>query len=158
MRPPICDPRILRGGVNQTAVRVATAINDTAKVNYVVVKGYQSGFSENFRRGFDLKYYEQLWEETFKYKSVLPITYIIHLETKHSTLDIVVIRQLKEKFYRGWEGEEHINSFGVQLNREQRKLATYTPPITISDADKNQHYLIQMWKRTDLFDEKCMTK
>ena len=144
VRPLICDPRILGGTLNQATIRVATAVNDTAKVDFAVLEGYRSGFSENFRWAFDAKYYEQLWEETFKYKRIPPITFITHLETRHVTLDTMVIGQLKSKYFRGWDGEEHINSFGIRLNREQRKLGSYNPSITISDEDKNQHYLEQM--------------
>ena len=64
---------------------------------------------------------------------------------------------MKANYYRGWDVVEHINSFGVHLNREQRKLSQYAPPIVISNADKVQHYLEQMWTRTDIFDEKFMT-
>ena len=92
VRPPDYDPRIIGGGLNQAQIRVAQAVNDTAKVDYTVIEGFREGFSENFRKAFDLKYYEQLWEETFKYKRVLPITYITHLETKHVIMDTLVIK------------------------------------------------------------------
>ena len=111
-------------------------MNDTAKVDFAVVEGFRSGLGVNFRRAFDLTYYEQLWEETFKYKRVLPVTYIVHLETRHVILDTEVIKRLKVDFYRGWDDEEHITSFYLRLTREQRKLSQYTPPVIISDADK----------------------
>ena len=117
MRPPIADPRILLGGLSQAAIRVAQAVNDTAKIDFAVVEGFRSGFGVIFRQAFDLTYYEQLWEETFIYKRVLPITYITHLETKHVILDTVVVKRLRENYYRGWDVEEHINSFGVRLSR-----------------------------------------
>ena len=157
VRPPIADPRILGGGLSQAAIRVAAAVNDTAKIDFAVVEGFRSGFGVIFRQAFDLTYYEQLWEETFIYKRVLPTTYITHLETRHVILDTVVVKRLKANYYRGWDVAEHINSFGVRLNREQRKLSQYAPPIVISNADKVQHYLEQMWTRTDIFDEKFMT-
>ena len=85
-------------------------------------------------------------------------SHITHLETKHVILDTVVVKRLRENYYRGWDNaNEHIESFGVRLSREQRKLRQYVPPIVISDADKTQHYLEQMWTRTDIFDEKFMT-
>ena len=141
MRPPIADPRILLGALSQSVIGVAAAVNDTAKIDFDVVEGFRSGFGVIFRQAFDLTYYEQLWEETFIYKRVLPVTYITHLETRHVILDTVVVKRLKAGYYRGWDVEEHITSFGVRLNQEQRKLSQYTPPIIISDADKCQHYL-----------------
>ena len=113
VRPPICDPRILGGTLNQATIRVATAVNDTAKVDFAVVEGFRTGFSKNFRRAFDAKYYGQLWEETLKCKRILPGTFITYLVPRHVTLDTVVIGQLKAKYFRGWEGEERINSFGI---------------------------------------------
>ena len=123
-----------------------------------MTEGFREGFGENYRKAFDPKYYEQLWEETFKYKRVLPITYITHLETRHVLLDTMVIARLRKEALRGWEAEEHITSFGTRLDRQQRKLATFSPPIHISDEDKLQRYLEEMWKRTDVFDEKFMTE
>ena len=155
--PPIADPRILLGGLSQAAIRVAEAVNNTAKIDFAVVQGFRSGFGVIFRQAFDVTCYEQLWEETFIYKRVLPITYIAHLETRHVILDTVVVKRLKANYYRGWGVEEHINSFGVRLNREQRKLSQYVPPIIIPNADKCQHYLEQMWTRTDIFDQEFMT-
>ena len=110
VRPPIADPRILGGGLSQAAIRVAAAVNDTAKIDFAVVEGFRSGFGVIFRQAFDLEYYEQLWEETFIYKRVLPTTYITHLETRHVILDTVVVKRLKANYYRGWDVEEHINS------------------------------------------------
>ena len=82
--------------MKQAQIQIAQAMNDTAKVDYAVIEGFREGFREgfgdNFKEAFDLKYYEQLWEETFKYKRVLPITHIIHLETKHVIMDTLVIK------------------------------------------------------------------
>ena len=36
--PPIANPRILGGGLSQTAIRVATVVNDTAKIDYVTLQ------------------------------------------------------------------------------------------------------------------------
>ena len=56
----------------QATVRVTSAVNDTAKVDFAVVEGLRSGFGAIFRKAFDLTYYKQLWEESFIYKRVLP--------------------------------------------------------------------------------------
>ena len=91
-RPPMYDPRITGRNLNQAAILVVQATNDTAKVDYAVLEGSRERFGENFRKAFDKKYYEQLWEKTFRYKRVLPITYITHLETRYVVMDTLVIK------------------------------------------------------------------
>ena len=75
-------------------------MSDTTKVDYAVLEGFSEGFGENFRKAFDLKYYKQLWEKTFKYKRVLPITYVTHLKTRHVVIDTLVIKRLKAEALR----------------------------------------------------------
>ena len=65
------------------------------------------------------KYYEQLWEKTFKYKRVLPITYITHFETNHVVMGTLVIKRLKAQALKDWDDDEHISSFATFLTREQ---------------------------------------
>ena len=145
--------------MTQAAIRVTQATNDTAKVDCAVLAGFQERFGENFRKAFDKKkHYEQLWEKTFKYKRVIPITYITRIETKHVVIDTLVIKRLKAEALRDWDGDEHISSFANRLTREQEHLAALSPPITITDKDKLQKYMEEMWKRTDIFDEKFMTE
>ena len=112
----------------------------------------------NFRRAFDKKYYEQLCEDVFRYKRVLPRDYINHLQTKWIKMDTLIVKRLKNHFYRGWEDEEHIISFKVRLEKERKKLSELTPPITIEDKELAQHYVEEMLKRADYFGQKCCTK
>ena len=156
VRPPVYDPRIIGGGLTQAEIRVAQATNDTAKVDYAVLQGFREGFGESYRKAFDPKYYEQLWETTFKYKRILPLTFITHLESRHVLLDTITIARLKKEALRGWGPDEHITSFGTRLSRDQQKLAEYSTPIVITDADKLQKYMEEMWTRTDMFDENFM--
>ena len=145
VRPLVYDPRIIiGGGVNQAQIRVTQAMNDTAKVDCAVIESFSEGFDENFRKAIDLKYYEQLWEETFKYKRVLPITYTTHLETRHAIMDILVIKQLKKEALRELREEEHILSFATRLTREQRRLATLSLHITVTDEDKLLKFMEEM--------------
>ena len=37
-------------------------------------------------------------------------------------------------------------------------MAALSPPITITDEDKLQKYMEEMWKRTNIFVEKFMTE
>ena len=54
-----------------------------------------------------------------------------------------MIDKLTTNFKRGWESGEHIASFYLRLDLEQAKLLS--DGITISDVDKNQHYMLQVW-------------
>ena len=112
-RPPVYNPEIATTTMTQAAIRVAQAMNDTAKVDYAVLEGFREGFSKNYRKAFGKKHYEQLWEKTFEYKHVLPYTYITHLETKHVKMDTLVIKQLRAEALRAWDGEEHISTFAT---------------------------------------------
>ena len=54
-----------------------------------------------------------------------------------------MIDKLTTNFKRGWENGEHIASFDLRLDLGQAKLLS--DGITISDVDKNQHYMLQVW-------------
>ena len=94
----------------------------------------------------------------FKYRRILPNAYLAHLESKWVILNKFKVGKLKKNFTHGWMHDEHVMSFAIHLNREQTRLAQYTPPITISDTDKNQHYMEEIWKRPDLFTQVTMTE
>ena len=87
-----------------------------------------------------------------------PLDYINHLQIKWIKIDTLVIKRLKNHFFRGWDEEEHIISFKVRLKKERKKLAELTPPITISDKELSQHYVEEMLKRADYFGQKCCTE
>ena len=54
-----------------------------------------------------------------------------------------MIDKLTTNFKRGWESGEHIAYFDLRLDLGQAKLLS--DGITISDVDKNQHYMLQVW-------------
>ena len=69
-RPPI----VPAGYANLTEknARTATIKNTQDKIDFAVLEGFRSGFGEIYRKAFDPKYYEQLWEEVFHYRRVTP--------------------------------------------------------------------------------------
>ena len=73
-------------------------------------------------------------------------------------MDVFVLKQLKDRFLRGWEEEERIVSFRVRLQREQKTYKEYATPIVIKDEELCQHYLEEILKRTNIMDEKCITE
>ena len=61
---------------------------------------------------------------------------------------------MKKRFYRGWQEGEHITAFATRLNREQKELKRQK--ITITDNDKLQHYLLEMYD-SNQFDRRELT-
>ena len=64
-------------------------------------------------------------------------------------------REDDRKLQARWSPDEHFTTFAKRLSREQKKLKNDS--INISDADKKQHLMIQVWDR-DLFDRAVMIK
>ena len=44
---------------------------------------------------------------------------------------------------REWNEDKHLTAFAIRLHLEQKKLLANG--ITITDADKNAHYILEMW-------------
>ena len=78
-RPLVVDPQVLAGNLTDKQARIATLNNNQMKLDYAVLEGFWSGFGIIYRNAFDKKYYEQLYEDDFKYKRILPRKYIEHL-------------------------------------------------------------------------------
>ena len=156
--PPV-KPDLLVDPTGKTAatVKAEQAALDVANRNWATLQGYRKAYGELFREAFDEQYYEQLYHDVFKYRRVLPIEYIRHMRSKWVILDDVELADIKAKYFRGW-GDEHITSFGQRLERERNKMSQLNPPINIFDADLAIHYMQQMWKRTDVLEEKDMSE
>ena len=138
-------------------LKVAERELDELNKSYYTVLGFYDGFGENFREAFPERYYQQLKEGRLKkYRHVKPIDYIMHLREK-VPLDTNTIKRMKANLLRGWE-EEELEAFGKRLEEERDDLARLSPPVNVSDQDLNQHYLEEMWKRTDIFDIHVMKK
>ena len=131
-RPPVVHPDVLAGHLTDKAARIATLNNDQLKLDYAIIQGFRSGFSVNFRNAFDNKYYEQLYEDTLKYKRITPRQFIEHLETRWVKQDIMIVKRLRAKF-----------------------VCDTLVLITIKGLQ--QHYLEEVLKRSDLFGERCIT-
>ena len=48
-------------------------------------------------------------------------------------------------------------SFRIRLDREQKKYGEYEPKVTITDDEKQQHYLEQVLREPERWGEKCVT-
>jgi len=142
--------------MDDDTLRLAERELDEKNKDYAMHQGFSKGFGENIRDAFPEKYYQALHGGTLvKYKHVKPLSYIENLRRK-VPLDTHTVKMLKKKLYRGWE-EEDVEGFKKRLTRESDRLGRLHKPIIVSDADLLQHYMEEMWKRTDVFDQHCMT-
>ena len=128
----------------QQQVKNLEVQNEKWKRDFHVYSGFCRGVKENMMQALDARYYKQLKHKTFKYRDVTPRMFIEHLESKWVFLDEMLKQQLKDEFVRGWEPDEHISAFARRLNDDQEKLAF--DGIIISDVDKNQHFVNEIWK------------
>ena len=101
------------------------------------------------------RYYEQLYKSVFKYKSITPQSYITHRGSKWFILDELQINKMTSNYKRGWETDEHFTMFSYWLDHEQTALLKDN--IIISDTDKKQHIMAEVWAR-DLFDRTVTIK
>ena len=80
--------------------------------------------------------------------------YINHLDKKWCKLTMAVIKRMKEEYYQLWHFDtEHITDFIQWLDEDQQRLTNNS--ITISDKDKMQHFVEQMYA-SGMFDVQQM--
>ena len=125
------------------------------KCDYAKLRGFRSGFAENFMSAMPKKYWRKLKQgKVKKWSARLPMDFVREFE-RHIALDEPQIQKLKDKVFRGWE-EDDVESFGARLEEERDELARLDLPIAINDTDLNQHYVVEVWKRTDIFSDRIV--
>ena len=127
----------------QIQIKIMQSAIIVAKCNYKVLMGFRRGVSKNICDALKPRYYEQMYEDIFKYKPVLPHYFIKHLELKWVILDEMQIEKMIANYKQGWSSDKYFTSFAKWLSREQKKLKDNM--IIISDAGKKQHLMIQVW-------------
>jgi len=137
-------------------LKAAERQQDEEAKDYALHQGFGKGFGENLQDAFPEKYYQALYGGRLrKYAHVKPIDFILNLRRK-VPLNVNTKKELRKKLFRGWE-EEDVEGFKKRLLEERAALGRLYQPIIVSDADLLQHYLEEMWKRTDVFDQIVMT-
>ena len=121
---------------------------------WYVRKGFHRGMRENFMDALDETYYEQLEHDITGYQGVNTGDVFKHLRSVWCSLDTGAIEDLKKDYYVEWDADLHITRFIKHLNDGQKTMER--DGITISDADKLQHFIVQCYS-SGLFDEKEMT-
>ena len=75
---------------------------------------------------------------------VITKKYIKHLDDKWCKLTTAVAKKMKQEFYLPWHFEtEHVTDLICRLYEDQVRLAENG--IAISDEDKTQHFVEQMY-------------
>ncbi len=78
-----------------------------------------------------------------------------HLNSRWCPLDVHAKKNLRIAYYAEWDGEQHLTAFGKRLDDNQVRIESFG--ITISDEDKLQFYLEQMYA-SNHFDKKETTE
>ena len=83
-------------------------------------------------------------------KNVTPIDYINHLEQEHCPCNEQAVKDCRKHYFRGWQRAsgtktENLIKFAKRLDKEQASLRR--DGIVIANKEKNQHYLLQYYKR-----------
>lgn len=123
---------------------------DRRLTSWYIRKGFLKGTAANLRDALDEQYYAQLRNVRTAYRNVSPLTILEHLNDRWCPLDVQARKQLRQNYYTPWNPEEHLTAFGMRLTNDQVSLVR--SDVTISDDDKLQFYLEQMYE-SNTFDK-----
>jgi hypothetical protein len=123
---------------------------DLRLTSWYIRKGFLKGTAANLRDALDEQNYAQLRNVRTAYRNVLPLTILEHLNDRWCPLDVQARKQLRQNYYTPWNPEEHLTAFGMRLTNDQVSLIR--SEVTISDDDKLQFYLEQMYE-SNTFDK-----
>jgi hypothetical protein len=107
------------------------------------------------RNALDKNRYSQLKHIHTAYHNMTPIQILKHLNSRWCLLDLHAKKKLTQNYYTAWDNKIHLTAFGKDLDNNQTRIKHFG--ITISDKDKLQFYLEQMYA-SNSFDKKEMTK
>jgi len=154
VEPDTYDPNITDTTATHTRKRMEQEWECTHKT-WAIRKGFLRGVAANFRDARDENWYSQLKRVHTAYGNTTPIQILQHLETQWCPLDVHAKKNLSLAYYTEWYREIHLTAFGKRLGDDQIRIERFG--ITISDKDKLQLYLKQMYV-SNHFDKKEMTE
>jgi len=117
---------------------------------WYICKGFLKGVTANLRDAIDEQFYSQLKHCHTAYRNTTPFQILEHLNSTWFPLDVQAKKKLKDAYFMKWDRHEHLTAFGKQLDDDQTALIR--SDITISDKDKLQFYLEQMYD-SNMFDK-----
>jgi hypothetical protein len=117
---------------------------------WYIRKGFLKGVTANLRDAIDEQFYSQLKHRHTAYRNTTPFQLLEHLNSTWCPLDVQAKKKLKDAYFTQWDRHEHLTAFGKRLDDDQTTLVR--SDITISDEDKLQFYLEQMYE-SNTFDK-----
>ncbi len=118
-------------------------------------KSFLWGVAANFQDALDKSWYSQLKSVHTAYRNTTPIQILEHLNSQWCPLDVHAKKNRRIAYYAEWDREQHLTAFSKRLDDNQVHIKRFG--ITISDKDKLQFYLEQMYV-SNHFDKKEMTE
>ena len=67
-----------------------------------VLKGFIKSITEHIRDALDLECYKDLKHSEYGYIDVVPVEYLLHLESEHSPCDGEAVKECPDHYVRGW--------------------------------------------------------
>ena len=115
--------------------------------DWAVISGFKRGVGELIRRAVDSEYYKDLSHHVYGYDDVWPIDHFDEIDS-HAPLDKPAKKECRDNYLRGWQlsksKPETIIKFRRRLDEEPAALLRNG--ITITDTDKLEHYLLQIYR------------
>ena len=142
-QPPNQHANINAGGT-AAVIKALEAANDLALRDFAVVKGFRRGVNMNLMDAVDDTYFDQLEEDVYGYKRILPREFVVELQ-RWCFLTDLEIEAIRKHWNRGMQPGEHITKYAKRLTKEQKKLKDDNV-CDIADSDKLHTYMLEMWK------------
>lgn len=142
-QPPNQHPNINAGGT-AAALKALEAENDLALRDFAVVKGFRRAVNMNYMDAVDDTYFDQLEEDVYGYKRILPRQFVEELQ-RWCFLTDLEIEAIRKHWSRGMQPGEHITKYAKRLTKEQKKLKDDNV-CDITNSDKLHTYMLEMWK------------
>ena len=108
------------------------------------------GCHANLRDVIDEQFYSQLKHGHTAYHKTTPFQILKHLNSTWCPLNVKAKKKLKDAYFAQWAHHKHLTAFGKRLDNDQTALIRSN--ITISDEDKLQFYIEQMYD-SNMFDK-----
>jgi hypothetical protein len=154
VEPATCDPAINDTTATYTRKQMEQEWERTCKT-WAVHKGFLWGVATNFCDALDKSWYSQLKSVHTAYRNTAPIQILEHLNSQWCPLEVHAKKNPRIAYYAEWDREQHLTAFGKRLDNDHVHIELFG--ITISDKDKLQFYLKQMYA-SNYFDKKQMTE
>ena len=147
----LVQPATIPGGLparpTSVQLREANDAVDTFNREWAVVSGFIRAMDELIRNAIDAEFYEDMSNHVYGYDNVWPIDHIDEID-QHVPLDEPARKECRDHYLRRWQlsksKPETTRKFRRRLDDEQ--AAFLRDGIAISDADKLEHYLLQIYR------------